>query len=371
MPIAADLAPAVGAPGREPAWQQEPRDASKRRAADREFDLVGVGLVAAFAAWTVFVGLFTGGDPIPVLALVGAALVTFRVVRSFSVRKPWLAPAAVIMAGALLPLVPVGGTLATGQRFGPLGYANASALFYVVVAAAGGMLAVKAEGPLMRLVGVLAVPAAAGIVAVSGSEAAVGLLLLLPVAAFARRPPAVRRFVLGGAILVLGAVVTTVLLGMLHADPGRQTLEDLAGSALTERRLDLWRDALEIASHAPATGVGPGEFRSHSPTSLRDQDAIAAHDEYLQVTAELGLPGLLLALALTLWAFGRVHRAGLDPAASFAGAALTAVGIHASVDYVLHAPAILVAVVTLLGAVSASSLPAGPMPNLTGRRLRP
>ncbi|MDP8961368.1 MAG: O-antigen ligase family protein [Actinomycetota bacterium] len=321
-----------------------------------DFDLIGVGLVITFAAWTALVWLLTGGDPVPALAMAGAGLVTFGVVRAISLRIPWSGPAAVVAAGALLPFVPVGGTVATGQRFGPLEYANASALFYVVVAAAGGMLAVKAAGRFMRLVGVLAVLAAAATVAVSGSEAAIGLLLLLPVAVLARRPHTVRRFLLGGAMLVLAAVATTVLLGMLHAARGGpETVETLASTAFTERRLDLWRDALYIAARSPITGVGPGEFRSHSPTSLRDQDAVAVHDEYLQVAAELGLPGLFLALSLALWGFARLRRGGPDPAASFAGAALTAAGIHASIDYVLHAPAVLLAVVTLVAAASATA----------------
>lgn len=372
-PGPAAVGPAAGVPGPGPAWMRGPREACRWPAGDRYFDLVGFVLVASLAAWTTLVGLFTGGDPIPALAMFGAVLGAFGVARSVSLRIPWLAPAAVVLAGALLPFVPVGGTVATGQRFGPLQYANASALFYVVVAAAGGMLTVKAEGRSMRLVGALAMTAAAASVAVSGSEAAVGLLLLLPVAALVRRPPTVRRFVVSGAILVLAAVATTALLGMLHAAPGGpQTFENLASTAFTERRLDLWRDALQIVAHAPGTGVGPGEFSSHSPTSLRDQDAVAAHDEYLQVAAELGLPGLLLALLVTLWGFWRLHRAVPDRAASFAAAALTAAGIHASVDYVLHAPAILVAVVTLLGAVSAPALSAPERaPNLTGRRLRP
>ena len=65
------------------------------------------------------------------------------------------------------------------------------------------------------------------------------------------------------------------------------------------QRLDLWRAGFAIAIDHPVVGVGPGgyasETRSYS-TSLHG--TLVAHNNYVQVAAETGFPGLALYLAL-------------------------------------------------------------------------
>ncbi|HLD29379.1 MAG TPA: O-antigen ligase family protein, partial [bacterium] len=68
-------------------------------------------------------------------------------------------------------------------------------------------------------------------------------------------------------------------------------------------RLLIWRDTLRMALHHPF-GVGPGEFRLHFPGFAQEDlqrvyplDKFIvnfAHNEYLEILAEQGLPGLLL-----------------------------------------------------------------------------
>ncbi|MGH9320056.1 MAG: O-antigen ligase family protein, partial [Vicinamibacteria bacterium] len=86
-----------------------------------------------------------------------------------------------------------------------------------------------------------------------------------------------------------------------------------------------------------------------------------AHNDYLQIGVELGLPGLALAAALIVWAVRRareVRRQLLDAGSSLrelhAGycAAAVAVALHSFTDFGLHLPAnaalfaVIVAVVT-------------------------
>jgi putative inorganic carbon (hco3(-)) transporter len=86
-------------------------------------------------------------------------------------------------------------------------------------------------------------------------------------------------------------------------------------------RTDLWTVAERMISDKPVTGVGAGNFRTSSihyllvePGLIRRDDFIVerpqvAHNMYLNVAAELGLPGVLLFGALLLGCVACAFRA--------------------------------------------------------------
>ncbi len=147
-----------------------------------------------------------------------------------------------------------------------------------------------------------------------------------------------------GLVTLLGAGVAAAL-----GRAGRLTLSssDRAGEAGA---------ALGLAADHPIAGVGPG-WRSFEWTDADGYRRVAeyAHNEYLQVLAELGVVGLAL-LVVLLVALGSVVWRGRSAAPSteiWAGVAggLVAVVIHATSDFGWHVPAVPLASALLVGIV--------------------
>jgi O-antigen ligase len=124
---------------------------------------------------------------------------------------------------------------------------------------------------------------------------------------------------------------------------------DRASAALTERRIELWRDAGRLAVDHPVTGVGPGRFEEASRIAGLDPDTRAAHSAILETAAEIGIPGAALLVGAMLAVLGGLWSRGRAAApAMVAVAAWAAFCLHASVDYVGDFPA----VVTTAGLVA-------------------
>lgn len=88
-------------------------------------------------------------------------------------------------------------------------------------------------------------------------------------------------------------------------------------------RLQIWSRGLDYMLSHPILGVGPDNFPvaegTLSPLAQRQQYGIgvrwsAAHDAYVQVGAELGVPGLIFFLAMLLTAFAALRRSRRQPA---------------------------------------------------------
>ena len=207
--------------------------------------------------------------------------------------------------------------------------------------------------PIVRAVCVVAALGGIGLAAVSGSEAVVVLLIgLVPLAVVVGWRGFGRRSLIWFGALVVAAVLFTTATGAAFRPGGDQSaLVSGAMSAFSVRRVVLWHDAWVLAIDHPLTGVGPGRFRLESPTALADADASWAHQEFLQMGAEGGFPAMMLLVLLFLWGLARL---GAGPRfgapALIAAVAITALGLHASIDYVLHFPQIPVATAVLLGA---------------------
>jgi hypothetical protein len=75
----------------------------------------------------------------------------------------------------------------------------------------------------------------------------------------------------------------------------------------------------------------------------------------LQQGAETGLAGLLLVVGIFVWGFVSLRTAPTIDAVTVLGAVgLAALGIHASMDYILHFPAVPLTAAALVGAAGAA-----------------
>ncbi len=152
-------------------------------------------------------------------------------------------------------------------------------------------------------------------------------------------------------------------------------------------RVRIWASAIERGLDRPL-GVGLNLFRQSSQRyAFPMEDGVAryarraesAHNDYLQVFAELGFPGLVLALwggaALVLAArraLGDPALAGDRPLIAGAAGALCAAAAQALVDTPLHVPGLLVPAAALAGVLAAGGRTTGPVetPALVGRAPR-
>src|SRR2546426_10825007 len=106
--------------------------------------------------------------------------------------------------------------------------------------------------------------------------------------------------------------------------PPRSTLfpyTTLFRSNFTEEsgRIEVWRRGVGYMLQSPILGVGPDNFQTAegrlSPFANRQQLGIgvrwnAAHNSFIQIGAELGIPGLVLFVAVIASAFGALSRSG-------------------------------------------------------------
>lgn len=308
-------------------------------------DTLGACLFLALAAWIVLAGRVSGGDPRPMATLVLATGVMAFAARALARRAGAAVPASLV--AVLLVSIVVTWPQAIHPLFGLLGYANANGALYAVGTGAAGLVVLRSSWPGGRIAaGVAAValallPWASRADAGAGSAAIIlGVTLLLLVS---RRPH--RWLVPVAMVVAAAAMVATVVAGLVYDGDG----EGEGGWRLSERRLVLWSDALDMVRAEPLTGVGPGRFAAFSPTAAADSDASWAHQEPLSVAAETGLPGMLLLLAIVAWAFVWLDRGSGVRGATLATVVLAAAFTHATIDYVWHNPAVPMALAVVVG----------------------
>ena len=150
-------------------------------------------------------------------------------------------------------------------------------------------------------------------------------------------------------------------------------LVDFSGDYL-ERRFEKGGDPLRAETYKQTIiavedhaflGAGLGGFPQIFPlyrdtSELRNKHVSRAHNTYLEIALELGLPAaicLTLSLGLLAWGCGRgVYRRSRDR--HFAALGLSAsvlVGLHSMVDFSLQIPAVTVAYMFLMGVAVAQS----------------
>jgi len=150
------------------------------------------------------------------------------------------------------------------------------------------------------------------------------------------------------------AVPLALPLAILILLPTRELILRFADMASTREvsqadRVKIWRDTLRVMGAYKWTGCGLGAFehgmfryQTAAPVNTVD----FAHNDFLQILAELGIPGGLLVLALAGWIAARVLAVVLwrrstrnwELAIGLLASFVT-VGVHSLADFNLYIPA--------------------------------
>ncbi|MEU0880665.1 O-antigen ligase family protein [Lentzea sp. NPDC005914] len=269
-------------------------------------------LLAVFGVVLLVSSAVHAGDPfttdyvqrfLPFLVITGVlADVVAREVPVRTVLAAALGGAGLAALGALYSLVFEGAPRATG----PLEDPNDLAFF--LVAALPLLIALPGRKFLLPVAAVLAAGAAATFSRGGGLALAAATLWLVARRAVSMRAVAVA---VGGIVVIgLGAVVFAGT--VLERAFAEKTY--IAATNVDTREMR-WQAAARMLASNPVLGVGPGGFRSSyaaaSHNAEIDEQQPVAHNIYLEIGAELGLPGLacfLGAIAMAFVASERVLR---------------------------------------------------------------
>lgn len=192
-----------------------------------------------------------------------------------------------------------------GQPVGPLVDKNAFAalmnLFWFM-ASAGLIAKMSDRGASWRLIlyalGLLLI--ATTLFAAESRGATLSWLLLMPVALWAGYRNTRNK---GAIISVLAIALAGYLMAgnLLGLSVGHRAL-NLKQDASTSARLLMWKSTTEIARDHPIAGTGWGTFTSQYPAYRDPREnttaGVVAHNDYLQLTAEGGIPALILLLGI-------------------------------------------------------------------------
>jgi putative inorganic carbon (HCO3(-)) transporter len=99
----------------------------------------------------------------------------------------------------------------------------------------------------------------------------------------------------------------------------------------TESRYELWSAGYRMIRENPLSGVGVGNFKALSTTYQDPNNPVQAiaHNAYIEVAAELGIPGItafVAVLVFTFWSLGRTYHLALRARSTFL--AQTALGMQ-------------------------------------------
>lgn len=168
----------------------------------------------------------------------------------------------------------------------------------------------------------------------------------------------------GQALAVASFPLLLSLLGLLALAGANNSLDKwerlLTGKdpVGVQSRLDVFTHGWKAVGEHPLTGSGPGTFHL-AYQKYRPEQKLAsysdymnvAHDDYMQVAVESGIPGLLMWLALLAGALRVAWKGNLYPPGWCAGAlgGLVAVGVYMISNFAVPVPADLVWLGALLG----------------------
>jgi len=111
--------------------------------------------------------------------------------------------------------------------------------------------------------------------------------------------------------LALVAIIGPDRIGQIVYGADGAAAETAVGAISFRGRVEIWQRALDTIRDFPYTGRGLGTFRQSSPllyplfTVGPDKDIAHAHNVFLQIGVDLGLPGLLSYVSLIVLAFWR------------------------------------------------------------------
>jgi peptidoglycan/xylan/chitin deacetylase (PgdA/CDA1 family)/O-antigen ligase len=314
-------------------------------------DGVGLAILVLAVGWTVVAWGVAGGNPVPVAATMMLAAGAVVLGRILVVSGQPLAPALVVGLALLLAVVQAPDLVSSEGGRGPLGYVHAKGQFYLQAAVGAMLVTVRWHSSRIRIAGIAAAVAFGVVAALSSNIVALLMVALAPalVLAFMGRRGS-RPAVALCALMVVGMAALTVRFAVRPEREAISQIERAIGGRLDER-IPLWREAFAAMRVHPAVGVGPGRLTSASPTAASDPDLRWAHHGFLHQGAEGGVPALVLLGLAFLWGFARLWAAPQRDAGTGLGAvALAALGMHVSLDYVLHFPVLVASAATMVGA---------------------
>jgi putative inorganic carbon (HCO3(-)) transporter len=196
------------------------------------------------------------------------------------------------------------GTEETGRISGIVGTANelASLLVTALLLALGLLLALR-RAPMLR-----------ALCLVAAAICLLGLLLTLSRSGLVALGAALVAAVFVGGkrhvgVAVLAVVIGLTVVGYFSFGASEQARERVTTIGSGSGRTDLWTVAQRMIEDDPVRGVGVGNFRTESVHYLLQPGAIlrdeyivdkpqVAHNVYLHVLAEMGIPGLVLFLGV-------------------------------------------------------------------------
>lgn len=167
---------------------------------------------------------------------------------------------------------------------------------------------------------------------------------------------------------VAAMAVPVCLFAVLPTKPLLDRFLELTGGeeGIANARVEIWRDSLPMIAAYKWAGCGLGafEYAFYRFNSRLPMDTVDfAHNDYLQIVAELGFVGAALAAALAGWIVWRLAMFILRTRGTgnweFAIAllsALFAIGFHSVVDFNLYIPANALVVAWLFGMADSPGL---------------
>jgi len=228
---------------------------------------------------------------------------------------------AAIVLGAIIAAVfgiiqPPSSSIDSTRATGTVGDPNELAAALLVGLALGAGFAVARGSSLaLRLVGLLAIPLCAAGIFLSVSR---GGLIALSATLVAGTVAAGRWRVAVTALLVALAAGGVLYFTQLAPLPARERVLTSNGGA---GRSELWKVGLRIVRAHPVGGVGVGNSEHaaanyvlqpgviHRSSLIFTSEPFPVHNTYLQVLAEMGVPGLLLFIAVIVVCLGCALRA--------------------------------------------------------------
>jgi O-antigen ligase len=243
-----------------------------------------------------------------------------------------------------------------GEFVGPFANRNHQAAF--LLAALPLSAAWSADAREQRRWGAgLVLPAAACLItifALAVIRSRFGVLLVIPVmtatmalAAFRGGKGAGSRRAVVSAVFIAGIALSVIV--PLALSPIIQRFTSEGGQ---QSRVEIWRSSLTVARLYSPLGAGPGSFdrvyrAAEAPAQIQPSYVNEAHNDYLQVFLETGLPGvivLVVGLVGTFVAGWKAWRSFRSDAllAKAATISLATLALHSVVDYPLRTPSLAV-----------------------------
>ncbi|MCA1608651.1 MAG: O-antigen ligase family protein [Acidobacteria bacterium] len=167
--------------------------------------------------------------------------------------------------------------------------------------------------------------------------------------------------------LGLSILLFAVLIGGTIFVGGETSLSRIAetasGNNVTTGRSQIWKQTLDVIAANFPLGAGLGAFgvayTSHDELSGLER-VEQAHNDYLQVAADAGLPGILIGLfflfflTIQINSIANIKNTFRRGAAVGAATGLVAILVHSLFDFVLHTTAVSVLFIVLLTILYAS-----------------